>query len=341
MIEPVGGLTYFDESKMNQYRRTAARTLLLALSGAVFAAGAADYPTRPIRYIVPGAAAGGPDALVRIFASELSKQFGQQIVVDNRPGGSGTIGTEMIVRAAPDGYTIGHGNILTMAIARSVLPKLPYNLDRDLTPVIQHSFTPNLLAVSPSLPAGSVLELAEHAKRNPGKLIFASTGSGSSVHVSGELFKLMTGTQMLHVPYKSSSAAITDLIAGRVHLIFDNISAISPHVKAGRLKGLAVTSAHRVAAFPDLPTVGEAGVTGFEVVAWSGLIVPAGTPKPIVNRLNIAVNQALGLSSVREKMSLLGVEPVLGGTPEQFAELIRRETAKWANVVKRAGVKAD
>jgi len=318
----------------------AVAAMLLISTGDTPAAGA-DYPTRPIRYIVPSAAGGGPDALVRIFASELTRHFNQQVVVDNRAGGSGTIGTELIVRAVPDGHTIGHGNILTMAIGRSVLPKLPYDLDRDLAPVIQHSFTPNMLAVAPSLPVGSVLELVDHARKNPGKLIFASTGSGSSVHVSGELFKLLTNTQILHVPFKSSAAAITDLIAGRVHLMFDNSSAISPHVKAGRLKGLAVTSGKRIAAFPDLPTVAEAGVPGFEVVAWSGIVVPAAVPKTIIARLNAVINQSLTTAPVRERMALLGVEPVLGGTPEQFAEHIRRETAKYADVVKRAGVKAD
>jgi len=301
----------------------------------------ADYPLRPIRYIVPSAAGGGPDALARIFAAELSAQFGQQVVVDNRPGASGIIGTELVVRAAPDGYTIGHGNILTLAIGRSVLPKLPYDIDRDLMPVIQHSYTPNLLGVAPTLPVSSVTELIEHAKRNPGKLIFASTGNGSSVHVSGELFKLMTGTQIMHVPFKASALAISDLIAGRVHLMFDNISAISPHVKAGRVKGLAVTSAKRVPAFPDLPTVAEAGVPGFEVVAWSGVVVPRGVAQPVVLRLNQAINAALKLPSVRERIALLGVEPLGGGTPEQFREHIRRETAKWADVVKRAGIKPD
>ena len=313
-------------------------SITLAIAPALLAA---DYPLRPIRYVVPSAAGGGPDALARIFAAELSKQFGQQVVVDNRPGGSGTIGTEMIVRAAPDGHTIGHGNILTLAIGRSVLAKLPYDIERDLVPVIQHSFTPNLLAVAPTLPVRSVMELIEHAKKNPDKLIFASTGSGSSVHVSGELFKLMTGTQILHVPFKSSAAAITDLIAGRVHLMFDNISAISPHVKAGRVKGLAVTSAKRVPAFPDLPTVAEAGVPGFEVVAWSGVVMPRGVTATIVDKLNTAFNSALALPSVRERIALLGVEPLGGGTPAQFRDHIRRETAKWADVVKRAGVRPD
>ena len=313
-----------------------------SVAGSWFHAGAqaADYPQRPIRYIVPSAASGGPDALARIFATELTRQFGHQVVVDNRPGASGTIGMDLIARAAPDGYTIGHGNIQTLAIARSILPKLPYDIERDLAPVIQHSYTPNMLGIAPALTANSVTELIDLAKRQPGKLVFASTGNGSSVHISGELFKLMTQTQILHVPYKASAAAIVDLIAGRVHLMFDNISAISPHVKAGRVKGLAVTSAKRVPAFPDMPTVAEAGVPGFEVVAWSGVIVPRGVPQPIVIKLNQAFSAALAIPSVRERIWLLGVEP-FGGTPEQFRQHIAKETAKWADVVKRANIKAD
>lgn len=301
---------------------------------------AADYPVRPIRYVIPSAAGGGPDTAARIVTAELSRQMGQQIVIDNRPGGSGTIGTDMIARATPDGYTIGHGNILTLGINRSVLPKLPYHPDRDLQPVVQMYFTPNLLAVTPSLSVKSVQELIDYARKNPDNLLYASTGSGSSIHVSGELFKLMTSTQMVHVPFKAAAVAITDLTAGRVHLMFDNINSIGPHVKAGRLRGLGVTSAKRVPAFPELPTVAEAGVPGFEVTAWAGVIVPAGVPNAIVARLNAEVNKALASPTVREKLNGQGLE-VVGGTPEQFAEHIRKEAAKWADVVKRAGVKVD
>ncbi len=300
----------------------------------------AAYPERPLRYVIPSAAGGGPDTAARIVMAELARQMGQQIVVDNRPGGSGTIGTEMIARATPDGYVIGHGNILTLGINRSVLSRLPYHPDKDLRPVVQMYFTPNLLAVTPSLSVKSVQDLIEHAKKNPGSLFYASTGSGSSIHVSAELFKLMTGTQMVHVPFKAAAVAITDLTAGRVHVMFDNINSIGPHVKGGRLRGLAVTSAKRVPAFSELPTVAEAGVPGFEVTAWAGVMVPAGVPKAIIARLNAEVNKTLASTTVREKLNQQGLE-IVGGTPEQFAEHIRKEVAKWADVVKRAGVKVD
>ena len=323
-------------------RRYRTGVLSLVLSGAwIFPLdAAAAYPERPIRYVIPSAAGGGPDTAARIITAELGRQMGQQVVVDNRPGGSGTIGTVMIAKAAPDGYTIGHGNILTLGINRSVLPRLPYYPDKDLQPVVQMYFTPNLLTVTPSLPLKSVQELIDYARQNPDRLLYASTGSGSSIHVSGELFKLMTGTQMVHVPFKAAALAITDLTAGRVHLMFDNINSIGPHVKAGRLRGLAVTSAKRVPAFSELPTVEEAGLPGFVVTAWAGVIVPAGVPKAIVARLNAEVNKALDAPAVREKLAAQGLE-VVGGTPEQFAGHIRKEAAKWADVVKRAGVKVD
>jgi len=315
--------------------------LIIVLGVITLAPGAsAAWPERPMRYIIPSAVGGGPDVATRIIMAELGKQLGQQIIIDNRPGGSGTIGTEVIARATPDGHSIGHGNILTMALGRSVLPKLPYDLDRDFQPVVHMYGTPNLLAVTPSLPVHSVQELIAYAKQKPGALLFASTGSGSSIHVSMELFKLMTGTQMVHVPFRAATIAITDLIAGRVHLMADNINSIAPHVRAGRLRGIAVTSGKRVPAFPDLPTVAEAGVPGFDVSAWAGVIYPSGVPKAIVTRLNAEVNKALAAPAVSERLTDLGLQ-IVGGTPEGFAGHIKREAARWADVVKRAGVKVD
>jgi len=311
-------------------------------AGLLFAASVAvaAYPERPFRYVLPSAAGGGPDVASRVVMAELSKQTGQQVVVDNRPGASGILGTELIVRATPDGYTMGHGNINTMAINRSVLAKLPYDIDRDLQAVILMYNSPNLLAVTVSLPVKSVQELIDYAKKNPDKLIFASTGNGSSVHVGMELFKLMTATQMVHVPYKAAIVAITDLTAGRVQLMADNIQSIGSHVKAGRLRGLAVTSGRRVPAFGELPTVAEAGVAGFDVSAWAGAIVPAGVPKAVIARLNAEINKALAAPAVREKFPEMGLE-IVGGTPEQYATHIKSESAKWADVVKRSGAKVD
>jgi tripartite-type tricarboxylate transporter receptor subunit TctC len=320
--------------------RAVALTVLAFGASAVLAATVGSYPDRPLRYILGSAPGGGPDVAARIVMAQLGRQLGQQVVIENRPGASGTIGTEAIARATPDGYTIGHGNIQTLAISRSVLPKLPYNIDKDLQPVVHMYGTPNLLAVTLSLPVQSVQDLIGYAKKNPDKLSYASTGNGSSIHVGMELFKLLTGTQMVHVPYKAATVAITDLTAGRVHLMADNINSIGPHVKAGRLRGLAVTSGKRVPAFSELPTIAEAGVAGFDVSAWAGVIVPAGVPKSIVTRLNAEVNKALAAPAVSEKLPELGLI-VVGGTPEEFAAHIRKETARWADVVKRSGAKVD
>jgi len=312
-----------------------AALLLLAVAPA-----AAAFPDRPLRYVMGSAAGGGPDVASRVVMAELSRQTGQQVIVENRPGASGVLGMEVVARATPDGYTLGHGNINTMAINRSVLGKLPYDPDRDLQAVVLMYNSPNLLAVTLTLPVKTVQELIEYAKKNPDKLTFASTGNGSSVHVGMELFKLMTGTQMVHVPYKAATVAITDLTAGRVQLMADNIQSIGSHVKAGRLRGLAVTSGRRVPAFSDLPTVAEAGVPGFDVSAWAGAIVPAGVPKAIIARLNAELNKALATPSVRDKLPEMGLE-IVGGTPEQYAAHIKSEAVKWADVVKRSGAKVD
>jgi len=313
-------------------------TLGLALIAGSCAASAA-YPERPIRFIVPAAAGNSGDISSRIIVAQLSKQMGQQFVVDNRPGASGSIAMDIIAKAPPDGYTIGTGNLLTVAINRSVLPKLPYDPNR-LQPVVHFTFVPLLLGVTLSMPVRSLHELADHASSNPGKLLFASSGNATTTHVSAELFKMMTGTNMVHVPFKGSVIALTDLTAGRVNVMFDNIPSIGPQVRAGKLRGLAVTTAKRVPAYSDLPTVAEAGVPGYEVTGWGGLIVPPGTPRTIITRLNAEGNEAIALPQVAEKLTALGSE-VAGGTPEQFAELIRKETIKWADVVRRAGIRID
>ncbi len=300
----------------------------------------AAYPERPIRFLVSSAPGGTPDTTARLFATELTKQLGQQVVVDNRPGAGSMLGTTLMAKAPPDGYTMGYGTIGPIAIQRSLQANMLYDADRELRAVAQISSTPNLLAVSKSLPVTTVKGLIDYAKANPDKLLFASTGSGASQHLTGELFKFMAGIQMTHVPFKAAVFALTDVMAGRVHLMFENIGSISPHVKSGKLQGVAVTSSKRVATFPDMPTVAEAGVADFESVSWGGLVVPAGTPQAIVARLNKEINIAIGLPQVKEKYAVFGSEPV-GGTPEQFAAQIRKDVAKWADVVKRAGITAD
>ena len=320
------------------------RRLCVAALAAILAmacvGAAAAYPERPIRYVLPSAAGGGPDIAARIVMAELGSRLGQQIIIDNRVGASGVIGTEVIARATPDGYTIGHANINTFGINRSVLPKLPYNLDRDFQTVVHMYGTPNLLAVTLSLPVKSVMDLVEHSKKNPNALLFGSAGTGSSPHVGMELFKFMTGAQMMHIPFKAQVTAIADLTAGRIHVMGDNINSIGPHVKSGRVRGLAVTSAKRVPAFGELPTMDEAGVRGFDVQAWAGVVVPVGVPKPIIERLNAEINKALAAPSVADKLPELGLI-VAGSTPEQFAAHIRKEAARWAEVVKRAGIQAE
>jgi tripartite-type tricarboxylate transporter receptor subunit TctC len=306
---------------------------------AAFAA-EAQYPDHPVRLVVPQAAGSATDNFARLLAPSLAKQLGQPVVVDNRPGGALTVGIDAVAKAAPDGYTIGLGPVGALAITRHMVEKLPYDIERDLQPVALVQIGYMLLAVAPSLPVHSVKELIDYAKKNPGKLFNASSSNGSPGHVSGELFKFMTGTQITHVPYKGGAAAIADLIAGNVQLMFESTNSIAAHVKAGRVRGLAVSGAKRSAAFPDLPTIAESGVPGYEVTAWSGVIAPAGLPRPILDRLNAATNAALESPEAKERIAQLGSEGG-GGTPEQFAELIRRDSAKWAEVIKRSGAKID
>ena len=290
--------------------------------------------------VVPQAPGSATDNFARLLAPALAQKLGQPVVVDNRPGGALTIGIDAVAKAAPDGYTIGLGPVGALAITRHMVEKLPYDIERDLQPVAIVQTGYMLLAVSPSLKINSVQELIEYARRNPGKLSNASSSNGSPGHVSGELFKYMTGTQIVHVPYKGGAPAIADLIAGNVDLMFESSNSIAAHVRSGRVRGLAVSGARRSTAFPELPTIAEAGVPGYEVTAWSGVIAPAGLPRPVLDRLNAAVNAALETPESKERIAQLGSEGG-GGTPEQFAELIRRDSAKWAEVIRRSGARID
>jgi tripartite-type tricarboxylate transporter receptor subunit TctC len=300
----------------------------------------AAWPEKSIRFIIPSAPGGSPDVLMRVLLQQMSQQMGVSFVVENKPGASFTLGTMDIVRAAPDGYTLGYGNIVSLAVNRSLYSKLPYDVEKDLTLISNCVRVFNLLAVNPKLPVSSVPELIAYAKKNPGKLTMASAGNGTTGHLGGELFKALTGTFILHVPYKGSAQAINDLVAGEVHMMFDNIASIAPTAKSGRVKGIAVSGPRRSPVFPDLPTVAEAGVKGYETVAWGGIMGPANMPKDIVARLNAEIRKAYQVPSVIERYKALDTE-IDGGTPEEFVALVRRETPKWAEVVKRSGAKVD
>ena len=300
---------------------------------------AEGYPSKPIRFIVPWGAGSAPDIGSRILTTELSKRLGQPIVVDDRPGAGGTVGTALLAKAVPDGYTIGHLSI-GATISSSLIPNVSYDLNKDFEMLMQHLFSVNILAVRPTLPVNSVQELIAYAKSKPGKLLYGSFGNGSSSHLSMELFKFMSGTQMVHVPFKDAAQAITGLTGGQVDTMFDNMGSILPHVKSGRVRGLAVTGPTRSAAIPELPTVSEAGVPGFEVTVWAGVAGPRGLPKDVVAKLNTELNKSLEAQSLRDRFAALGFEPV-GGTPEEFAAFVRKETERWAQVVKRVGARVD
>ena len=301
---------------------------------------AAQFPDHALRLIVPQAAGSATDTVARILAPELSKPLGQPVVVENRPGGALTIGIDAVAKAAPDGYTIGMGPIGALAITRHMVAKLPYDIERDLQPIALVARGHLLLAVSPSFPANSVRELIAYAQKNPGKLSNASSSNGSPGHVAGELFKYMTGTVIVHVPYKGGAMAINDLIAGHVQLMFESLNSIAPHARSGKVRALAVSGARRSPGFPDLPTIAEAGVPGYEAGTWTGIIAPAGLPQPLIDKLNAAVNEAIRSPIFTERFALIGDEPA-GGTPQDFADTIRRDSARWADVVKRSGAKID
>jgi tripartite-type tricarboxylate transporter receptor subunit TctC len=317
--------------------RTLAAVLFAMVTPIAFAQPA--YPSKPVRLVVPFPAAGTTDIIARATAQKLSEAWGQQVIVDNRPGAAGNIGSELVAKSAPDGYTLLMGTVGTHAINPSLYAKMPYDHVKEFAPVILVAGVPNVLVVNPDLPVKSVPELIAYAKANPGKLNFASSGSGTSIHLSGELFKAMTGVQMTHVPYKGSAPALTDLIGGQVQLMFDNLPSSLAFIKAGKLRALAVTSKTRAPALPDVPTVAEF-IPGFEASSWFGILAPAGTPPDILAKINGEVAKWLATADAKEKLTAQGAN-VAGGTPEDFAKHIQAETAKWAKVVKDSGAKVD
>ncbi len=316
-----------------------AMMLSMILTG-VAAAGAAGYPERPIRMIVPQAPGSASDTVARLVAAELTPRLGQQVVVDNRPGGALMIGMEMTARAAPDGYTIGYAPVGGLVISPNVSGKPPFDVNRDFAAIIMTAFNTMLLASNPNLPVKNIRELIDYAKANPNKLSNASSGNGTPGHVGMELFKLMTGTQIVHIPYKGGAAGVTDVISGQVQLMMESLNSITPHARSGRVRALGVSGAKRAAVLPEVPTIAEAGVPGYEAITWNGIVAPAGMPRAMILRLNAEINRALAEPALQQKLAAIGAEPA-GGTPEEFAKFIRSEYAKWGDVVRRSGAKMD
>ncbi len=316
------------------------RLLALALLcvASVGPARAADYPTRPVKWIVPYPPAGTTDVLARIIAQWLTEKLGQPFVIENRPGAGNNLGTEAVVKAAPDGYTMLLVNPAN-GINATLYKELSFNVIRDIAPVAGIVRTPNVMEVTPSFPAKTVAEFIAYCKANPGKINMASSGRGTSVHLSGELFKSMTGCQMLHVPYKGAGPALTDLMGGQVDVIFDNLPSSVGHIKGGKIRALAVTSAERDPSLPEVPTVAET-VPGYEATAWFGIGMPKGTPKDVIEKVNAEVNRALADPKMRARLAELGGKPI-AGTPEDFGKVIAAETAKWEKVVISSGAKVE
>jgi len=318
---------------------------LLALAAALLAlpchdAQAQAYPAKPIRIIVPSPPGDGSDLMARAIGDKLALAWNTPVVVDNRMGAGGRVGAEAAAKAAPDGYTLIMGNAGSHGINAALYADLPYDIERDFAPVTQVMRSPNVLVVSPALPAANVRELIALFKANPGKYSYGSGGNGSSAHLSAELFKSMAGVDVVHVPYKGASPALTDVIAGRVAMFIGNLPPAMPHIKSGNVRALAVTTAQRSALVPDIPTLAESGLPGFETVAWFGLFAPAGTPKPILDKLQAEVARIVREPEIRERMTALGGEPV-GNSPEAFAAIVKGDVAKWKKVVKDANVHVD
>src|SRR5262245_16516492 len=308
----------------------------LLVSGAV---AAQPYPNRTVRIVVPATPGGAIDLIARTLAEKMTASLGQPVVVENKPGASNNLGTDFVAKSPPDGYTLV---IVASSHAtnKHLFKQMPFDPIKDFEPVVYTHVVPLLLAVNPSVPAKTVGELTAWIKANPDKAVYASSGPGSSLHMAAELYMNMTGTKMHHVPYKGSSAAHPDLLAGRTAMIFDTITAVQGHVKSGALRGIAVTTAKRSSAMPELPTIAESGLPGYDASTWGGILAPAGTPKDVVAKLNGAINAALAMEDVRKRLTGAGIE-IQGGTPQAFAEVIRVEIEKWGRVTKAAGIQPE
>ena len=317
-----------------------ARLLAVVVFGLSTSAFAQTWPAKPIKWIVPFAPGGTTDILARTIGEKLTVALGQPVIIENKPGAGGGVGADFTAKAPPDGYTIMGGTISTHAINASLYKSLPYDPVKDFVPITLIARVPNMLVINPDIPAKNVAELITLLKANPGKYSFASSGNGTSQHLSGELFKSMAGVDMQHIPYKGSPPALQDVVGGQVAMTFDNITTAWPLAKGGKLRALAVTTAKRSAVAPDVPTLSESGLAGYEVGSWQGVFAPAGTPPAIVKRLNAEIVKIINMPDVKEKLIGLGAEPV-GNTSEEFAALVKTEVAKWAEVVKQSGAKVD
>ncbi len=323
---------------MRGWRLLAAAAALLV---APFSAYAADtYPTRPVRFVVPFAPGGSTDTLARSIAIKMSESMGQQIVVDNRSGGNGNIGMDIVAQAPPDGYSIVLGYIANLAIGPHLYNKLPFDPVKSYAPITLLAESPNILVAHPSLPVKSLKELIAYAKAHPGKLNFGSASVASVGHLTGIMLNQMAGIDLQHVPYKGSGQAVVDVVGGQIQLMFSGMSSVMPHIKAGRLKALAVTGAKRSPAAPDVATIAESGFPGFSATAWYGVLAPAKTPRPIVKRLHDEVLRALAQPDVKQRLETVGFE-IVGSTPEYFGDYIKTEIRKWEKVVKASGAKPE
>ena len=321
-------------------RLTRALSIFVVLCSITSFAMAQQWPSRTVRLVIPQSAGGATDVAARVIAQQLSLQLGQQFVVDNRPGAAGNIGTDIVAKAPADGYTILLAALASIAVAPHLYKSLPFDPAKDFAPVTVVANVLHVLVVDPAVPVKSVPELIAYAKANPDKLAFGSPGTGEAGHLAGELFKTMTGAQMLHVPYKGGAPAMAGMLGGQVQLIFATAATAIPHIQSGKLRALAMTGGHRFELLPDVPTLAEAGVPGYEVNNWLGVVAPAGTPPAIVNRLNAELVKALQNPEVKSKLLASGLEAVWM-TPEQFAAYIKSETIKWGKVVRDAGVNPE
>lgn len=316
---------------------SAAVTLLVLASGA---AQAADYPARPIRFVLGFAPGGASDTMARVVATRLSENLGQPVVIDNRAGAGGNIAAEIVARSAPDGYTMLLGNNGILAVNVSLYPKLGFDPVKDFAPVVLIASQPNILVVHPAVTAGSVKDLVVLAKSKPGQLNYASPGNGTTGHLAAELFKRMVGVEFTIIPFKGGGPAALAMLSGECQFTFATALSVQPHIKAGKLRALAVTTAKRSASFPGLPTVAEAGVPGFDAITWHGIVVPAGTPKPVIARLNSEFNRLLQTADMRERLMVLGSD-IIGGEPKQLTDYMLVEIPRWAKVIRESGARAD